>query len=106
MDHVLEDGSLVTKQVGPGQLEAGRLGEALDQAVHQIPEVGVKLLLALLRNSGAETPDDSEYEQNLEIDRVDLRENINLFTGHTYLAQGVTMFVCLFVRPSVLFKLV
>ena len=73
MDHVLEDGALVPEQVGPGQLEAGGLGEALDQAVHQVPEVGVELLLALLRDRGAKTPDDSEDKQNLEIDRVDLK---------------------------------
>ena len=48
MDHVLKDSALVPEQVGPGQLEAGGLGEALDEAVHQVPEVGVKLLLALL----------------------------------------------------------
>ena len=74
MDHVLEDGALVPKQVGPGQLEAGGLGEALDQAVHQVPEVSVKLLLALLRNRGAEAPNYGEYEQNLEVDRVDLKD--------------------------------
>ena len=79
MDHVFEDGSLVTKQVGPGQLETGGFGEPLDQAVHQVPEVSVKLLLALLRNRGAETPDDGEYEQNLEIDRVDLKENMHIY---------------------------
>ena len=73
MDHVLEDGALVPEQVGPGQLEAGGLGEALDQAVHQVPEVGVELLLALLRDCGAKTPDDSEDEQDLQIDRVNLK---------------------------------
>ena len=78
MDHVLEDGPLVTKQVGPGQLEAGGLWEALDEAVHQVPEVGVKLLLALLRDRGAETPNDGEYEENLEIDRVDLKDIIRV----------------------------
>ena len=73
MDHVLEDGALVPEQVGPGQLEAGGFGEALDQAVHQVPEVGVELLLALLRDRGAKTPDDSEDKQDLQINRVDLK---------------------------------
>ena len=72
VDGVLEDGALVTEQVGPRQLEARGLGESLDEAVHQVPEVGVELALALLGDGGAQPPDDGEDEHHLEVDRVHL----------------------------------
>ena len=36
VDHVVEDGALLPKQVAPAQLEARRLGAPLDQAVDQV----------------------------------------------------------------------
>ena len=72
IDHVLKDGSLIPEQVGPGQFEAGGLRESLDEAVHQVPEVHVELLLALLGDCRAKAPDDGEDEQDLEVDRVNL----------------------------------
>ena len=79
MDHVLEDGALVPEKVGPGQLEAGGLGEALDETVHQVPEICVKFLLAFLWDGGAKTPDDGEDEENLQVDGVHLKHfNINV----------------------------
>ena len=38
VDHVVEDGALLPKQVAPAQLEARRLGAPLDQAVDEVDE--------------------------------------------------------------------
>ena len=38
VDHVVEDGALLPKQVAPAQLEARRLGAPLDQDVDQVAE--------------------------------------------------------------------
>ena len=43
-----------------------------DQTINQVPEVNIESLLASFRDGGAEAPEDSEDEDDLHVDGVDL----------------------------------